>query len=202
MELRIAKDAVMAATSCDSAPAALRYVKAPRRVSAMSAITSQRSQLRPPSVDHGHGEGVDSFELMSRLAHVDAAGNPARVLHDIAEAVAHALRLSTVSIELSAPSSPFTVSAHYGEGGGKAMTLPLDPGAGMAGQLTLAASPGQEPPGAAAPQLLDTLVRQVSAVASTALVAHELQKARERIGIAQEEERRLLHHRLHDGIAP
>jgi signal transduction histidine kinase len=72
----------------------------------------------------------------------------------------------------------------------------------VVGRLLLDVAPGREPFGPADQRLLDTLTRQVSGAASTVLLTAELQQSRERLITTREEERRRLHHRLHDGLGP
>lgn len=149
------------------------------------------------------GARDDPFEVVSRLSRIDAAADPQLVLKDVAETLARTLRLSYVSIELRSESSRFAVRATYGHrGGGQALSLPLGGEGGVLGQLVLAVNPGHEPFGPADRRLLEALARQVSAAAATVLLTSQLQQSREQLVLAREDERRRLHHRLHDGLGP
>jgi two-component system NarL family sensor kinase len=149
------------------------------------------------------GARDDPFVVVSRLGRIDAAAEPRQVLDDIAATLARTLRLSYVSIELRSERSRFTVRATHGTRVGPALRLPLGGAeAGSQGELVLAVNPGHEPFGPADRRLLDALARQVSAAAATVLLTNELQQSRERIVLAREDERRRLHHRLHDGLGP
>ncbi|MER6691973.1 histidine kinase [Streptomyces minutiscleroticus] len=149
-----------------------------------------------------YGERDDPFKVLSRLGRIDAAEDPRLVLQTVVETVAQTLRLPFAAIELRRAQSRFAVQVGYGRDTGRSVTLPLALADGVRGRLTLAVSPGQEPFGPADRRLLDTLARQVSGAASMVLLTNELQQSREQIVLAREEERRRLHHRIHDGLGP
>jgi len=149
-----------------------------------------------------YGERDDPFEVLARLGRIDVGADPRLVLQRVAETLAQTLRLPFVAIELRRAQSRFAVEASYGHDSGRSVTVPLTLADGALGRLILAVGPGREPFGPADRRLLDTLTRQVSRAASLVLLATELQQSREQIVLAREEERRRLHHRLHDGLGP
>jgi two-component system NarL family sensor kinase len=147
------------------------------------------------------GERDDPFEVISRLGRINTAADPQSVLNDVAETLAQSLRLSFVGIELRSMGSQFAIEANFGHSRGQSMILRLD-GPGVSGSVVLAVSPGHEPFGPADRRLLDALAHQVSGAAATILLTAELQYSRAQIVAAREDERRHLHHRLHDGLGP
>ncbi len=149
-----------------------------------------------------YGERDDPFEVLARLGQIDAGADPRLVLQRVAETLGQTLRLPFVAIELRRAQSRFAVEASYGHDSGQSVTVPLTLADGALGRLVLAVGPGREPFGPADRRLLDTLTRQVSGAASLVLLTSELQQSREQIVLAREEERRRLHHRLHDGLGP
>lgn len=147
------------------------------------------------------GERDDPFEVISRLGRVKAAADPQSLLNDVAETLAQSLRLSFVGIELRSTGSRFAIDASFGHRRGPSEVLPLE-GPGVSGCVILAVSPGHEPFGPADRRLLEALAHQISGAASTILLTAELQQSRAQIVAAREDERRHLHHRLHDGLGP
>lgn len=143
-----------------------------------------------------YGERDDPYEVMARLGRIDAAADPQRVLQRIVETLAQTLRLRHAAIRLG------TIEASCGHPLGRPMTWELTHGQEVLGRLVLEAASGREPFGRADQQLLDTLMRQISSTASAALLGTRLQHSREQLVLAREEERRRLHHRLHDGLGP
>jgi two-component system, NarL family, sensor kinase len=141
-----------------------------------------------------YGERDDPYEVLARLGGIDAAAHPQRVLQDIAETLAQTLRLRYAAIDLG------TVQAHCGHPLGDAVTRELVHGPEVLGQLVLEVGSNREPFGRADEHLLDTLMRQVGGTASAVLIGARLQASREQLVLAREEERRRLHHRLHDGL--
>lgn len=149
-----------------------------------------------------YGERDDPFEVLARLGRVDAAAAPQEVLQTVVDTLGHALRLPYVHIELRRAQSRFSLAASYGNDSDQSVELPLDLADDVRGRLVLAVGPGREPFGPADRRLLDTVTRHVSRAASMVLLTTELQLSREQIVLAREEERRRLHHRLHDGLGP
>lgn len=149
-----------------------------------------------------YGERDDPYEVVSRLGQVDAAAAPQTALTALVEVLAQTLRLPYVAIELRTPANGRAPVASCGSAQGTPAVLPLTRGDEMVGRLLLDVGSGREPFGPADQRLLDTLIREVSGAASIVLLTAELQQSREQLVLAREEERRRLHHRLHDGLGP
>jgi two-component system, NarL family, sensor kinase len=147
------------------------------------------------------GERHDPFEVVARLGRIDAAADPSRVLQDVVDTLASTLRLSFVEIELRSAERLVTLTATSGVIAGPATTTPLGE-RGRLGHVLLAVRRGHEPFGPADRRLLDALSDEVAGAASTILLTTELQRSRERIVTTREDERRRMHHRLHDGLGP
>lgn len=143
-----------------------------------------------------YGERDDPYEVMARLDQIDAAAHPTQVLQDLTDTLAQTLRLRYVAIDLG------VIRASRGYPLGGATIRELTNGAEVLGQLVLEVGPGRERFGPADGKLLDALIRQISDTMSAVLLSVRLQAAREQLVLAREEERRRLHHRLHDGLGP
>jgi signal transduction histidine kinase len=82
------------------------------------------------------------------------------------------------------------------------LTLPLSYNAEPIGQLLFAPRTPGEPFSAADRRLLEDLARQVGVAAYAVQLTADLQRSRERLVSAREEERRRLRNDLHDGFGP
>jgi signal transduction histidine kinase len=103
----------------------------------------------------------------------------------------------------------FETAAITGDPGANALRLPLVYGGETVGRLVLAPRVGEENFGPTERRLLEDLSHQIGASAHAALMTDEalrlsadLQRSRERLVEAREEERRRLRRDLHDGLGP
>ena len=92
--------------------------------------------------------------------------------------------------------------AHGTPAAGVALRLPLVHAGRPVGTMLVGARAHGEPLGPADVALLEQFARSAAAAANAAALSVEVQRSRERLITAREEERRRLHSDLHDGLAP
>jgi len=153
-----------------------------------------------------YGERDDPYRVLSRLGErLEAALEPKAVLPAIVETVAQALKLPYAAIALkeNGEQDGFTVAAEIGEPVDHSpLRLPLVYQHETVGQLILAPRAPGDTFGPADRRLLDVLARQAGVAAHAVRLTADLQRARERLVSAREEERRRLRRDLHDGLGP
>src|SRR6266851_659423 len=172
------------------------------------------------------GERDNPYHVISHLGQrLETTLVPEAVLPMIVETVTQALKLPYAAITLK-QGDEFIIVASYGTelghisrnvGAGLAparlaeilsggqvtlLTLPLVYQAETIGQLLLAPRARGESFTPADRGLLDDLARQAGIAAHAVRLTTELQRARERLVTAREEERRRLRRDLHDGLGP
>ncbi len=126
---------------------------------------------------------------------------PEQVLPQVVETVAEALRLPYVGIDLLHPSGR-EPAARYGEPVGTPLSLPLTYQGETIGWMLFGERARGEPFGNKDRRLLEDLARHIGAAAYAVRVTAELQRSREELVRAREEERRRLRRDLHDGLGP
>jgi signal transduction histidine kinase len=160
-----------------------------------------------------YGQRDEPYAVITQLSQrLESTLAPDAALSAIVETVAQALKLPYAAIlwkqeeafKLAASYGRPTLSAHPGQPGYSAepVTLPLMYQAETIGQLQLAPRTPGEAFTPADVRLLDELARQAGLAAHAVRLSTDLQKARERLVLAREEERRRLRRDLHDGVGP
>ena len=150
-----------------------------------------------------YGERDDPATVLIRLSQrLESALAPDSVLQTIVETLAQTLRLPYAAISLaddeqvprfvSSPSPPPSGIIH----------LPLSYQTERVGELSLAPRAPGESFSPADMKLINIIAQQAGLAAYTVRLNNDLQKSRERLVTAQEEERRRLRRDLHDGIGP
>ncbi len=149
-----------------------------------------------------HGRRDEPYAAISTLGRrLGEAMEPARVLPVMVETIGDELRLPYVAVELSdAPGEPAAV--HGTPDAGVALRLPLVHAGERVGTLLIGARAHGEPLADADRRLLEDFARRASAAASAVALSIEVQRSRERLVTAREEERRRLSGDLHDGLGP
>jgi signal transduction histidine kinase len=155
-----------------------------------------------------YGERDDPYAVLSRLGQrIEATLAPEAVLPTIVETVAQALKLPYAAITLK-QEHEFSIVASYGDHGEsrevreELLHLPLVYQTEQVGELILAQRAPGESFTSADRSLLDDLARQAGIAAHAMRLTTDLQRSRERLVTAREEERRRLRRDLHDGLGP
>ena len=156
-----------------------------------------------------YGERDDPYAVLSRLgSRLEGTLAHDAVLPAVAKTVKEALKLPYTEIQLKRKDG-FETAAAVGNPVDDALRLPLVYGGETVGQLVLGPRAGEEGFADAERRLLEDLAHQIGASAHAALMTDEalrlsadLQRSRERLVEAREEERRRLRRDLHDGLGP
>jgi signal transduction histidine kinase len=149
-----------------------------------------------------YGERDEPYAVVSRLGQrLEATLAPEAVLPTIVETVKEALKLPYAAISLKG-NGPSEIVASVGKSVADPLRLPLLYQGEPVGELLLAPRTGQERFSAADRRLLSDLARQAGVAAHAVRLTADLQRSRERLVTAREEERRRLRRDLHDGLGP
>jgi signal transduction histidine kinase len=149
-----------------------------------------------------YGERDEPYAVLSRLGRrLEAALDPRAVLPTIAQTVAQALKVPHAAIELKREGG-FETAAEYGTPSGEPLVLPLTYHNEVVGRLVLSPRTKGEAFTRSDLRLLEDLARQVGVAVHAVRLTSDLQRSRERLVTAREEERRRLRRDLHDGVGP
>jgi signal transduction histidine kinase len=149
-----------------------------------------------------YGERDEPYVVLSRLGQrLEAALDPKAVLPTVVETVAQALKIPHAEISLSRDGG-FETAAEHGTPYGEPLVLVLTYQNEVVGRLVLSPRAKGEPFTPADLRLLEDLARQAGVAAYAVRLTADLQRSRERLVLAREEERRRLRRDLHDELAP
>ena len=160
----------------------------------------ERIQRAVSRLLHGHRD--EPYAAISTLGRrLGEAMAPTRVLPVMVDTIGDELRLPYVAVELAdSPGEP--AAAHGSPDAGIALRLPLTHAGENVGTLLIGARAHGEALADADRRLLEDFARRASAAASAVALSIEVQRSRERLVTAREEERRRLSGDLHDGLGP
>jgi signal transduction histidine kinase len=143
-----------------------------------------------------YGQRAEPYAALSRLGErLEGTLAPDAVLPTIVSTVREALRLPYAAIRVEN-----RVAARAGEPPERTVELPLLYQTQPVGELVLGLRPGEDGFSGADRRLLGDLARQAGVAVSAVRLTDDLQRSRERLVSAREEERRRLRRDLHDGL--
>ena len=150
-----------------------------------------------------YGDRDDPATVLTRLSRrLDSALAPDSVLQTIVETLAQTLRLPYAAISLSDDTQAPRFTSGPDLPPSKLISLPLTYQTERVGELLLAPRAEGESFSTADMNLLSLIARQAGIAAHNLRLTQDLQRSREKLVTAQEEERRRLRRDLHDGVGP
>jgi signal transduction histidine kinase len=149
-----------------------------------------------------YGRRDEPYQVLAHLGQrLGAALSPQEVLPTVAASVREALRVPYVEITLKAPEGD-RVASQSGTPTTSALSIPLVFQHEPIGLLAVGQRGPGEPFTRHERRLLEDLARQASIAAQAVRLNQDLQRSRERLVTAREEERRRLQRDLHDELGP
>jgi signal transduction histidine kinase len=166
------------------------------------AFQPARNLLQRSVISLLYGQRDEPYAAISSLGRrLGEAIGQTEVLSAMVDTIADALRLPYVAVELTEPVAGLA-AVHGTPAAGVALQLPLVHGGERVGTLILGARAQGEALGEADRRLLEDFVPHAAAAVSGVALSSEVQRSRERLVSAREEERRRLSGDLHDGLGP
>lgn len=145
-----------------------------------------------------YGRRSEPFEVLARLgSELDAAATPEILFRRVAQSLAESLRLPYVAIKLEDLDE-----VRAGDPQPEVTEIALVHNGIRVGTLVLGHRSETEPFGTEEQHLLEDLSRRLAATVHAIRLASDLQRSREQLVLAREEERRRIRHDLHDSLGP
>jgi two-component system, NarL family, sensor kinase len=165
------------------------------------AIEPVHTRLRRRVERWVYGDRSDPYTALRRLSQrVEGIADPAQVVTVVTGAVAEALRVDRVSIDLDRPGRPASAAAGTGDRE-SLVRVPLVHHACRLGDLVIHVPRGRQL-SASDRAMVDDLARHAAVAVNAVHLTLDLQESRARLVTAREEERRRLRRDLHDGLGP
>ena len=149
-----------------------------------------------------YGDREFPHRIVSDLRQLGTTAEPESALTETLSLLARRLRLSYAEIDVHPPTGTDPIQVAIGESRGKPVTVDLVVGGTDLGRMRLEVAPQRDPFGPGDRRLLQDVGVQVGALVQAVLANRELQRSRQHLVTAREEERRRLRRDLHDGLGP
>lgn len=150
-----------------------------------------------------YGDRGDPYSVSATLGRrLESFGSAAHALPASVGAIAEALRLPYVAIELPGDSPQQPTAAYGSPQATPSLAIPLTHGGESVGRLLVGLRDGRDDYTQDERRLLEDLSRVVAVAAHAALLDRALQRSQDRLALVRAEERSRLRRDLHDGLGP
>jgi signal transduction histidine kinase len=151
-----------------------------------------------------YGHRDEPYRVLILLGRrLEASLTPQAALQTVVDTVAEALKLPYAAVEVGQAGAFVNAAEHGRPGPGEQpVHLRLTQGGQEIGRLVLAPRGRCEQFSARDRRILDDLTRRIGAAVQAVCLSSDLQRSREQLALAREEERRRVGRDLHDGLGP